>query len=82
MYEERTLATTHKFALSLNAALLYKILRASIEVQEYRSTVRILGDDECQRERRGKGEISREKRGKGHKYQRRKEEGSIRENIL
>ena len=45
MYEERTLATTHKFALSLKAALLYKIMRVSIEVQEYRSIVRILGDD-------------------------------------
>ena len=45
MYEERTKATSHTFGFSSKAALLFEIIRVSMEVQEYRSRVRNGGND-------------------------------------
>ena len=50
MYEERTKATTHALGFSSKAALLFEIIRASMEVQEYRSIVRNYGNDKSQEE--------------------------------
>ena len=45
MYEERTKANYATFNFSSKAALLFEIIRASMEVQEYRSIVRNDGND-------------------------------------
>ena len=45
MCEERTKATTHTFGFGSKAALLFEIIRVSMEVQEYGSIVRNDGND-------------------------------------
>ena len=45
MYEERTQATIYTSSYSSKALIIYEIRRVSIEVQEYRSTVRKDGND-------------------------------------